>query len=297
MSGEVCMFVHHKVRQSTLFWGNLVILAGLSSWGTAQNLEDCIREAFWRNPAYQAARRRVDVAHFEWAETHSAYLPELTLKSSYVRTDRPSEVFLAQLNRDDMHPWCGDGRELSDIEKMGNLRVSVEAGLCLYDGGLRGALRRRTHLGVRLATECARNILNDVVLRVTCEYYNVLRLRSLLDDYTSDLLTLEEVMDLARQPLREPVTSDSVTGELDAILAMKRERISRTRRELSLAVAALNAAIGGTVVTDHKAVPLLSPNLPSAPPAEPDSAVLLDHAEYRIVQIHARMCEESYRHT
>lgn len=287
-----------RVLRRLRLWGGTVILwSAMTTWGLSLTVEDCIRETLIRNPLIQAALMRVEQARCEFVETRSPYLPRVSLTGTYKETDRPSEVFLTGLDRGRFDPGWEPAEVFNGWGKTDGLRLGVEAQFCLFDGGARSSARRKAELQMRYAQEQVRAMRNSTLFDVIREYHNVLRAGKILT-FKSELISiLEKNLQEAQDKFSGPQfpSFSLLLWDLESRLAMAREEFPRARKDLELAVAALNAAIGGTVVTDYKVLVSIPVEIPTVPPAKPESATLLTRAEYRMAQIRASMGMEDAR--
>ncbi|MGQ9661489.1 MAG: TolC family protein [Kiritimatiellia bacterium] len=285
-----------RVLRRLRLWGGTVLLwSAMTTSGLSLTLEDCIRETLIRNPLIQAALMRVEQARCEFVETRSPYLPRVSLTGTYNETDRPSEVFLTGLDRGRFDPEWGPAEVFNGWGKIDSLRLGVEAKFCLFDGGARSSARRKAELQTRYAQEQARAMRNSTFFDVIREYHNVLRAGKILAFKSEMISMLTKNLQEAQDKFSGPQFASSLLWDLESQLAMAREEFPRARKDLELAVAALNAAIGGTVVTDYKVLVSIPVEIPTVPPTKPESATLLTRAEYRMAQIRASMGIEDAR--
>ncbi len=212
---------------------------------TAVSQEDCVREMLASNPDLKAAQERLVASREAIDQARSAWYPRVVASGMYSRTDNPPQAFMMALNQktfsmeqDFNHPPDTD-----------NLRGSMGVQYRVYDGGKRNLDIRQAALQSRLnqlALEAAQNAL---IHEVTRAYFGVLQARAFMQVNEEALTSLAESRRVVSERLNAGAVVKSDLLNVDVKMAEAQEDLIRSSNGWTLALAALNTAIGKHWVT------------------------------------------------
>jgi outer membrane protein TolC len=220
-------------------------LAGMTAEARV-DLDGCVAAALEANPDLQAARSRLDAARAALRETASAYYPQIGVSGNWARTDNPPQAFFMQLNQ----RQASLQKDFNQPDDTENQRGSAALQWRLMDGGRREADRRTARNTSESADHMLAAVRNDLVYQVNRAYYSVLKARAFVGVRTQEVASIEENLRVANERLKAGGAMRTDVLNLDVVLSQAREELIRARNGLSLAVAALNTAVGKDVLTD-----------------------------------------------
>ena len=253
-----------------------LVLAGLTcaSAGRAVTLDECIGTALRRNPDVRAATERVQAARAAIREARSAYFPVLGSSVTYARTDNPPQAFMMLLNQRSVS-LQSDFNNPPDTD---NLALSLGVKYRLFDFGRRGLDNDMAREGAEASLLILQGLQNDLIHQVTRGYYAVLQAAAFVAVQEESVTTFEESLRVANERMKAGGAVKTDVLNLDVQLAQAKEDLIRARNGVKLSLAALNTAIGATLVS--------ATNLPDRvdqpavkPPADEDPAVVQNRPE------------------
>ncbi len=230
--------------------------------GSAITLEECIKASLDHNPSIEAALHRIDAASAAVTEARSAFFPTLSLSAGYTRTDNPPQAFFSALNQR-VASLEEDFNQPDDID---NLRLSAAARIMLLDGGQRSLTRRIASLGMLSGEHRLAAARNQLAFEVTRAYYVLGQARQHEVLQQANLLRVAESLRVARERFQAGATLRTDVLMLEVQEAEAREETIRAANRIRLAVAALNTAIGTTLMDLSSSTNLTFPEtLPALP--------------------------------
>lgn len=257
--------------------------------GAPLSLEGCLNAALANNPGVEAARQQAAAAEAGLRQSRATYYPMVRAGSTYSRTDNPPQAFMSTLNQRTLS-FDGDFNHPDDTE---NLRMSLEAGYRLFDGGRRRLDRAAASSAADASDAAWRASRSDLRLQITRTYYQVLQAGAFVQVQTNALLSLDRSLDVARQRLAAGSAMRADVLNLEVRQAEAREDLLRASNAVTLAVAALNAGIGREVVT---AEGLLAPtDSVQAPLLSSTVAEVEQRPEFEAAQAAARAQRQSWQ--
>ena len=267
----------------------------LSSSARAVTLQDCLAAAREDNPDAQAAAQRVIAARAAIREATSAYYPQLTLSSTYARTDNAGQAMFMALNQRtlNMADPAFDINHPGDTE---NLRTSVGAKLRVLDGGQRNLNRDMAKLGSDVSKSQEAAVRNELIYQVTRGYYSVLQAQSFVKVQEETVASLEENLRVARERFKAGSVVQTDVLNLEVQLAQAREDLIRAQNGTQLAIAALNTAIGRPLVSDERLPEEQQTDL-APPTAALDADAVESRPELRAAQLNTRIQEKAWQKT
>lgn len=220
------------------------IISVIASHAQAVTLDECIGAALRNNPDVRAATERVQAASFAVREARSAYYPILGGSATYARTDNPPQAFMMLLNQRAVSMQA----DFNNPPETDNIALSLGIKYRLYDSGRRGLNYDMAKGGATVSRYFLKGLQNDLIYQITRGYYSVLQAKAFVDVQEESVRTIEESLRVAneRSKAGEVVRTDVMNLEVQ--LAQAREDLIRSRNGVKLALAALNTAIGTTIV-------------------------------------------------
>ncbi|MEI7881720.1 MAG: TolC family protein [bacterium] len=269
------------------------MILGIGTWLQAAEevvrgitLERCIQTALEASPDVQSANARLSASSAAVKEASSAYYPQVGLSGSWTRTDNPPQAFFMSLNqrraslqKDFNHP--------DDTE---NVRGSVAAQWRVFDSGRREADRKAARQGAKASEFMLESVQNDLVYQITRAYYGILQVRAFVAVQEEAVESLSESLRVATE--RNLAGSDMKTDvlNLDVQLSQAREELIRAKNGLKLGVAALNTAIGRTLIGPADVVDMKGGEVPAASTNEVNGGVE-ERPELRAMEARVRAME------
>jgi len=249
------------------------VLTAATTAGADPMLESLVRTAWQANPGLHATVHRAEAAQGALRQARSAYYPRFHAAVGYTVTDNPPQAFMMALNQRqlDMRAPAFDPNATDD---MANFRFTVGARYRLYDG-TRGPHAAAAGLAERIAFEHLRAARNALAHAVTRGYYEVLEAQAFAAVQAAALESLQESLRAARERFESGSAVKPDVLNLEVQVAQASENLIRARNGVQLAIAALNTAVGETVVPDT-----------GLPEPEPDALAQDEHTA--IDGIHGR---------
>ena len=270
----------------------LGMLAGLGKWLQAAEmlpgitLERCIQTAMEASPDIQSASARVAAAKAAVKEASSAYFPQVGLSGSWTRTDNPPQAFFMSLNQR-RASLQNDFNNPNDTE---NVRGSVVAQWRLFDSGRREADRLAASQGSKASEFMLEAVRNDLVYQISRAYYGILQVRSFVAVQEETIKSLSESLRVASERNQAGSALKTDVLNLDVQLSQAREELIRAKNGLKLGVAALNTAIGQTVVRVSDVADMQGQGVP-APSTNGTNSVIDARPELRAMESRVRAME------
>ncbi|MDD5707161.1 MAG: TolC family protein [Kiritimatiellae bacterium] len=242
-----------------------VVLCWQAPTAGAVTLEECIAAALRHSPDVQAALERVSAAEAAARQAHSAYYPMLGAAAGYALTDNPPQAFMMQLNQ---RAFTMES-DFNNPDDTDNLALSLGLKYRLCDFGRRG-LDSEMAAAAANASKCVlRGLQNELIHQVTRGYYAVLQAGAFVTVREETCKTLEESLRVANERLRAGSAVKSDVLNLEVQLAQAREELIRARNGVTLALIALDTAIGVPMVKYSEIVKQAAPSA-QRPPDELD---------------------------
>lgn len=235
-------------------------------------LDGFIRAALEKNPGVRAMTYRVEASRAAWRRVRSAWLPRLDASASYMVTDNPPQAFMMNLNQRSLD-MGSPGFDFNEPDDTANVRLSLGAKYRLYDGA-RGARIGGAAVASQIAAAREAAVRNTLVHEVTRGYYRILEAQAFVAVQTAALTSLEESLRVAGERFDSGSAVKTDVLNLEVKTAQARENLIRARNGVQLAIAALNTAIGDTLVDEAGLqTPSLAPVKPAGMPSGDADAV------------------------
>lgn len=249
-------------------------LAALSALpATALTLENALQAARDNNPSIEAATQRLAAASEAIVAARSGYLPTITLSGGYTLTDNPPQAFFMNLNQ----RVASLQEDFNQPDDTDNYRGSIAFKMLLLDAGQRGLMTGMARQGEAAASAMLDAAHNELAFQVTRAFHSVHQAAAFVKVREETITSLEENLRVARERLEAGSAIKTDVLNLEVQLAEARENLISAQNGLSLALAALNTAVGTSFAQ--------TPGELTAPDAQaitsPPEAIDLDRVEQR----------------
>lgn len=250
-------------------------------------LERCIETALESSPDVKSANARVSASLAAVKEVASAYYPQVGLSGSWTRTDNPPQAFFMSLNQ----RRASLQKDFNNPDDTENVRGSVVAQWRVFDSGRREADRRVAKQGARGSAFILESVRNDLVYQITRAYYGILQVRAFIVVQEEAVKSLSENLRVATERNQAGSALKTDVLNLDVQLSQAREELIRARNGLKLGVAALNTAIGKTLVGSSDVEGLRGGEIPTISSNNAPSAGVEARPEWRAMEARIRAME------
>lgn len=245
----------------TILFSLLATMAGLFSFAQAEDvvtLERCVEMALTQGQRAAAAAARVEAAAAAGGEARSVWYPRVYLSGSYALTDNPPQAFMMSLNQRALN-MADPAFNPNEPDVTDNIRWTAGIQYRLLDPS-RGAMLEMVRQGHVAAQSQEQAVRNELAHRVTERYYGALMAKAFVSVREESLKSLEESLRVAGERLKAGAAVRTDVLSLEVKQAEAQESLIRARNGLELALASLNAVIGGGVtVTAGKLQDVVEP--------------------------------------
>lgn len=230
------MTVKHYVSNSIKVLALLMIILLCPFRGqAAMNLKDAFSLLKEQNPTIQEAIHRISGAQAQIQAARSAYLPKWTLRSSYLGSDNPIQVFGAILNQSAFTP----GLDFNNVPTVDNLNLQSMLTYPLFTGGQRKA-QLMAATSQRKAAEWASQVVErHLQLTITEVMLDITKARSMIQTANQAVQSMESNLTLSQN--RRDAGTALEQEVLDVQVKLSDARIARLQAQnmLNLAKASL----------------------------------------------------------
>jgi outer membrane protein len=200
----------------------------------ALTLEACVRIAFDKNPAIQAAREGVSAAQEAVGEANAPYYPELAVNAGYSRWER--HAFLP-------NGFTKPGMP-SAIGPTDDWIAGLKASYTLFDSGERRAKLRAAISGKEVAEGDWNRIRQDIALDVHQSYYGLISALEALSVAGKNLTRAEDHLRLARERKAVGAVPQADVVRAQARVADEKLALVRVENLVRITRGNLNTAMG-----------------------------------------------------
>lgn len=258
-----------------LSWG------ACSLWVNAQDatLDGLVEAALRTNPGMQAMQHRVRASDAAWRKARASYWPQLSGSVGYQVTDNAPQAFMMTLNQRQLD-MTDPSFDFNDPGYTDNLNFGVKAGYVLFNPQ-RGVQRDASRVELAMAEARGDIARNALIHEVTRSYYRLLQAQAFVKVQESALDSIRESLRVSRARYETGQTVKTDVLNLEVQEAKAEEGLVRAENGVRLAIAALNTAVGASVI-DEKGLP--EPKVVMAF-AEPDGFhedLIAGRPEYRL---------------
>ena len=226
----------------TFIW---LILVPVALWGQQPlSVEQAVATALEKNGAIQAGAAATKAAEARIAGAKGALLPQVSYAESWQRSNNQVFAFGSLLEQKQFTEHNLTLDALNNPPFVNNFQSQVVVDQTLYDNGRRKAMIRSAELGRDATVQGNRRTEIDVITSVLRAYYGALMTRE-YQTFAAEAVKSAEA-DLKRAEARRTagMTTDADVLSVRVHVAAMREREIRARYDTSLALAALNQAMG-----------------------------------------------------
>ncbi len=203
-------------------------------------LEQAIAYALSHSPDARLAQQRITAAQAGLQQANAAFMPQLQIRSSYVRTDNPMEVFGAALNQ---RKFSFD-MNFNDVPDADNLNVKGLVTVPLYAGGRNLAGRDAAKANSAAARQTAEAVRNALGFEVARAFLTALKTREFIRATEAGVQSFENHLAIANKRMQAGTLLKADVLDIDVRLAQAREDLVRARNANALAERALRNLLG-----------------------------------------------------
>lgn len=151
-----------------LLTGSSGIEAGTNQAERIWTLESAVRYAIANSPNTRAAQYRIAAAEAGIQQANAAFMPQLSVGSSYLVTDNPMLVFGSALNQN-----AFDFSLINNAPDTDNFNVHGMLSVPLYNGGRNAAGRRAAKSQAAAAEQLSRGVRNNLSFEVARAFHTI----------------------------------------------------------------------------------------------------------------------------
>ncbi len=218
----------------------LLMLTAGAAWGETYTLERAVETALAHSPDARAAAARLEAANAGVMQAKGAFQPQLTVETSYLRTNQPVSVFGFALNQRSFSP----GLDFNRVPDADDFQVRGLMTLPLYAGGAQVARRDAALAQVEASAHGEKATRQDLAFEVAKTWLMVRRTVFLEEAAVAAVQAYRNHVALAgkREKAGTLLTADRLDVEVQ--LARAEEDLSQVRNANALARHALRALMG-----------------------------------------------------
>lgn len=250
-----------------------------AAWGQPEwTLDRAMRTALENSPDAMAARERYLGAEAMLVEAKSYGAPQLSLESSYTRTNSPMMAFGSILNQR-AFDFGMDFNRPGDVD---NLNATATIGMNLYAGGKVRSGRRAAEAGMNAARLDEASERQKLLATVVDSYLNIRKTREAVRAVESGVKAFEAAVSnaQARRDAGQMLEADLLSLEVQ--LAQTRENLSQATNYQALAERAFLFALGLEADAGPVKIAAEDPGLDRL--VEPDQLDFSDRPELRALR-------------
>jgi outer membrane protein TolC len=203
-------------------------------------LSRCLEYAESNSPDAVLAARRIDAARAGLEQADSAFWPQLSLQSSYIRTNNPVTVFGSILNQRSFTQTLN----FNDVPDLDNLNMKGLLVVPLYAGGRNLAGHDSAKAMDKAARKDAEAVKNTLAFEVTRAFYTVQKSREYIKAAEAALRSFKNSHAIADKRLAQGSILKAEVLDVEVRLAQAEEDLIRAENAKALAERALRGLLG-----------------------------------------------------
>lgn len=209
--------------------------------GEPFTFEAAISQALRNNPDMRLAQQRITAAQAGLQQANSAFMPQLQVQSSYVRTDNPVSVFGYALNQ---RSFSFSGIDFNDVPDADNFNAKGLVTVQLYAGGKNVAGRAAAKANAGASKQDAQAIRNALAFETGRAFLTVLKTRDFIRATEAGVRSFETNLDTATKRMQNGTLLKSDVLDVEVRLAQAREDLVRAQNANALALRTLRNLLG-----------------------------------------------------
>ena len=233
-------------------------------------LERAIDYALKSSPDAVIAQHRIAAANAGIEQAQAAFMPQLSVRSNYIRTDNPANVFMAALNQRSF----SQSLDFNNVPDADNLNLKGMVTLPLYNGGRNVAGYDAAKAMEQSARYDAASIKSALAFQVAQTYYTVQKTREFVKAAEAAVASYQNNVTIAKRRMAEGTVLQAEVLDVDVRLAQANDELIRAKNANALTVRALRSLLGiaaGDFVVSSETPRLTEPEEPM-PPERPEVA-------------------------
>jgi len=213
---------------------SLTILFPLNG-SAALNMTEAFDFLSTQNPTIQEAVHRIGASQAQLQAAKSAYKPSWTLRSSYMGSDNPIQVFGAILNQSAFTP----GLDFNNVPTVDNLNLQSMLTYPVFTGGQRRANLAAAQSHQRAAEWASQAVEQQLQLRVTEVMMDVIKARSLVQTAGQAVQSMESNLKLTQRKKEAGAALEQDVLDVQVKLSDARVADLQAQNMLNLTMASL----------------------------------------------------------
>jgi outer membrane protein TolC len=203
--------------------------------------ETAISLALRNNPDIRLAQHRIAAAKEGLVLANAAFMPQLQVQSSYVRTDNPVAVFGYALNQ---RSFSFSGIDFNDVPDADNFNAKGLVTVPLYAGGKNVAGRAAAKANASASKQDAEAVRNALAFETGRAFLTVLKTREFIRATQAGVQSFETNLDTATKRMQNGTLLKSDVLDVEVRLAQAREDLVRAQNANTLALRTLRNLLG-----------------------------------------------------
>lgn len=204
------------------------------------DLSTAIAEASRNNPDARIARSRITASEAAVMQADSLLWPQVTVRSSYQRTDNPIGVFGAALNQQAFSP----GLDFNNVPDADNLNVGGMVTFPIYTGGQIAASRQAARHQKFASEHGLAATQNQLAFEVTRVFLSIQKTETFITAADAAIRSFRESRDVAKKRLESGSALKADVLDLEVRLAQAQEERVQAKNANQLARRALANLLG-----------------------------------------------------
>lgn len=210
------------------------------------SLEQALRRVLSENPEARMAEARIAGAQAMLHQAQAALRPQVTVQSSYARTNQPVSVFGMALNQRSF----SQSLDFNNVPDADNWNTGLSVTVPLYTGGKARAGREAAAAAREASAFAAVSVQHMLTLETARTFIGIQKSRAMTEAAGAGVAAFDSNLEVSRRRLAAGTALETDVLDLEVGLAQAREDLARARNANALARQALASLLGmdhGTV--------------------------------------------------
>jgi outer membrane protein TolC len=256
------------------------------------SLQQAVETALHSHPAITAAAEQIKAADSRVEQARSGYLPKVNYQESFTRSNNPVFVFSSLLTQRQFTEQNFAIPTLNRPDFLNNFQSLVSVDQTLWDNRATKHQVRMAELGRTVSAEDERRARLNTMVRVIETYFAAQLAQASLATASESVKSAEADVERAETVRDAGMSTEADVLSIRVHLATVREQQIRRSADLTVALAALNEALGLPLDTKHELTTSLEPAQILAPTVgQYEEAALKERPEIRQIRLSAELAE------
>lgn len=227
---------------------------------TVFSFEAAVRRVMTDNPDARIAESRIAGARALQQQAQAALRPQVTIQSSYTRTNQPVSVFGMALNQRSF----SQSLDFNNVPDADNWNTGLAVAVPLYTGGRATAGREAAAAAAEASVYSAMGVQQTLALETARAFISIHKSRALMEAAEAGVAAFTSNLEVSRQRLAAGTALKTDVLDIEVGLAQAGEDLARSRNAHALARQALASLLGMETGTVDITGPAPSLPIPSA---------------------------------